>query len=218
MGAFQGGLTYRQYFVTDPLPEGWKDLFQAGIEKNVFRPIEIASDVERAIGWCSVHFPLDTELNAEMYAFNEYLVLAMRIDTLTVPGPLLRIHTEAEARRVMREQKRESLNRYERAEIKERVKLELRRRMMPTIKAIDMVWNWQTGVVRFFASNEKTNLEFMELFELTFERVLTPDAAYTAALYGMKLTDPQKEALEHVEPEPFVDVDTAMRALKQEEA
>lgn len=214
MGAFQGGLSYRRYTTVEPLPEGFKDLFQKGISENVFRPIEPASDEERSIGWTSAQFALDIDLQPEKYRFNEYIVLAMRIDTLTVPGPMLRLYTEAEARRVMLEQKRDSLNRYERAEIKERVKMELRRKMIPAVKAIDMVWNITEGVVRFFAGNEKANLEFQELFEATFDRLLIPDSPYTAALHGnVALTDAQRGALDDIDPAIFADSETMAAAM-----
>lgn len=216
MGAFAGGLTFKQYYVDDALPAGWPDLFQQGIARHAFKDIEKSSDVERSLGWCSPHFALDVEIEPAMYTYDEYLVLAMRVDTLTVPGPLLKIYAEQEARRIMLEQKRATLNRYERAEIKERVKLELRKTLLPSIKTIDMVWNWQTGVVRFFAANEKTNLEFQDLFEQTFDRILIPDGAYTAATRGgFTLTEAQMAALERIEPEPFVDLETAVAAMKE---
>lgn len=220
MGAFEGGLTFRKYYTNDPLPEDWKDRFQAGIAKFAFKEIDPAGEEERAIGWCSAHFPLDVDVTREHWDHGEYLVLAMRIDTLTVPGPLLKIFCESEARRVMAEQKRESLNRYEKAEIKERVKQDLRKKLMPSIKTIDMVWSWAEGVVRFYSGNEKVNLEFMEMFEQTFDRLLIPDSAYTMAMHGGpnagKLLDEKLlEALESIEPEPFVDPDTQFAAMKE---
>ncbi len=217
MGAFQGSLTYRQYYINEPLPAGWKDKFQAGIEANAFKEIDPNSDVERVIGWCSPYFALDTELTPEMYLQNEYITLALRVDSLKVPGPLLKIQTEVHARRVMLEQKRDSLSRYERAELKEQVKLELRKKLMASIKTIDMVWNWQEGVVRFHSQNEKINLDFIELFEQTFGLHLVLDCAYTTALYsGMVLTEEELQALETVEPCPFVDDETAFSAMKDE--
>ncbi len=216
MGAFTGGLTFRQYYVTEALPEGWKDAFHQAIAQHAFKDIDPHTEEERAVGWCSPHFPLDVELEQSQYLYNEYLVLALRIDTLTVPGPLLRIYSEKESRRVMAEQKRASLNRYEKAEIKERVKLDLRRKMMASIKAIDMVWSWSSGTVRFFSTNEKVNLEFMELFESTFGLQLTPEAPYTVALHGWHtLDDAQKAAIERIEPESFADADTMLAAMKE---
>lgn len=216
MGAFSGSLSYRQYFVRDPLPGDWKDRFQIGIEQNIFVPLDPAGEAERSVGWCSIHFPLDLELTPELYIYNEYIVLGLRIDTLTVPGALLRIFTESESRRVMMEQKRAKLSRYEKAEIKDRVKLDLKKRLLPAIKSIDMAWDWQKGVVRFFAGNEKVNLEFMELFEQTFGLQLTPDGPYTASLLdAVGLTDGERAAFDRVEPSQFVDLDTAVAAMRE---
>ncbi len=216
MGAFAGGLTFRQYYLREPLPKDWKQRFQEGIESNTFKEIELQGEEDRAVGWCSVHFPLDLELSPEQYLYNEYLILGMRIDTLSVPGNLLRIFSESRARQIMMEQKRDSLTRFERAEIKEQVKRELRKRMMPSIKSVDMIWSWQQGILRFFNGNEKLNLEFMELFENSFGLQLIPDNAYTATLYaGMDLSDAERQALESVEPSSFVDQDVAVAAMTE---
>jgi DNA recombination-dependent growth factor C len=217
MGAFSGGSTFRQYYVSGELPNNWPDTFQEGIARLAFKDIDLKGEEDRALGWCSAAFPLDIDLQPELWRFNEYIVLALRIDTLGVPGPILRIHTEAEIRRVQLEQKRESLNRYEKAEIKERIHMALRARVLPSIKSIDMVWNWTDGTVRFYAGNEKTNLEFQEMFEDSFGLLLIPDTPYTAGLHGqgIKLTDEQKAVLDVVEPSIFVDTETALAALHE---
>ncbi|MCA9543880.1 MAG: recombination-associated protein RdgC [Myxococcales bacterium] len=216
MGAFSGGLSFRQYHVQGDLPANWPEKYQVEIKRLAHKPIDPANEEDRSVGWCNAEFPLDVQLDEQTWHLNEYIVLGMRIDTLAVPGPLLRLHTEAECRKLMAEQKRDSLNRYEKAEVKERVRLAMRAKMMPSIKSIDMVWNWTDGTVRFFASSEKANLEFMELFEDTFGVSLVPDVPYTVALNGrgVTLTEAQKAALENVEPTPFVDADTALAALQ----
>lgn len=217
MGAFEGSLTFRQYYVRDPLPEGWRDRFQQRIQHFAFKEIPVESEEERAIGWCNPRFALDTELFPEKYHFNEYLVLGLRVDTLKVPGPILKLYVEKEARRVMEEQKRESLSRYERAELKELVRRQLRQRILPAVKTVDMVWHLDGGVVRFWSGSEKLNLEFMELFEQTFDVVPVPDNAYTAAQAGLGLTDDEIARLVDLEPTPFVD-EAAAAVLVREEA
>lgn len=216
MGAFQGGLTFRRYTVQGELLKDFRDKFQQGITKNAFQPIDPAGEEERALGWADAIFPLETDLTPERYLFEDYLVLALRVDALSVPGSLLKLYTEQECRRVMAEHNKETLNRYEKAEAKERVKLELRRRLLPGIKVIDMVWNLTDGSVRFFASADKTNQEFMELFEATFDLQLVPDSPFTAALYGGPvLSEALKERLERVEPTVFVDADVMAAAMTE---
>jgi hypothetical protein len=219
MGAFTGGLTFRQYYVADPLPKDaaeWRAAFAKGIAEYAFKDINPASEEERAVGWCSPHFPLDIEPDESMYLYNEYVVLGLRIDTLGVPGPLLRIHTEQESRRMMEEQGLTNLSRYQKAEVKERVKIALKKKMLPSIKVVDMVWNWTDGRVRFYGGNEKVNMEFMEIFEGSFNNRLIPEAAFTACEHGgLNLTEAEVEALERVEPCAFVDTDTVIAAMKE---
>ncbi len=204
MGAFQGGLTYRQYFVRGELPADWRDQFAEKINTHAFKDVDPAAEEERALGWCSPHFALDVDLHEGLWLHDAYLVLALRIDTLKVPGPQLKIYTEAECRRVMAEQKVDSLNRYQRAEIKERVKQELRKKILPGIKTIDMVWDLEGKVVRFWSGNTKTNEEFQELFEKTFEIGLGVDTPYTAAAFGiLGVGEDLISKLADLQPTPF---------------
>ena len=214
MGAFSGNLTYKQYYVMDELPDGWHESYEQAIKRHVFTPLTPESELERTIGWCSPHFPLDLELDSGVYLYTEYIALAMRVDTWTVPASTLKIYTEAESRRVMLEQNRTSVSRYEKAEIKERVKMDLKRKTLPAIKTVDMVWNWQTGRVRFFSSSQRLNLEFMDLFESTFDRPLIPDGVYGACIVpDLGLSEEERKRLEYLDPMPFVDAVTAADAM-----
>ena len=205
MGAFQGSLTFKQYHVLDPLPSDWKVAFQNGIVRHVFRELDPASEVERSTGWCSPHFPLDLALNSEVYLYNEYLILGFRVDVWSIPSSTLKIYCEAEARRVMEEQKRETLPRYERAEIKERVLQDLKRKTVPTIRCVDMVWHWGEGTVRFFATSQKINLEFQDCFENSFGLRLLPDGPMAKALYGRgSLPEAEHANFDSLEPQSFL--------------
>ena len=216
MGVFSGSLTFKQYLVRDPVPEEWRASFQKGVERYTFRPLDPANDSERSVGWCSPHFPLDLDLELSDLVYTDYLVLGMRIDAWSIPSSTLKIYTEAESRRVMTEQHRDNLSRYEIAEIKERVKLDLKRRILPTIKTIEMVWNWRDQVVRFFSSSQKVNLEFVDLFEETFSIRLLPDGPLATAKSKMSgLNDLETEQITTLEPCVFVDSDTAFEALTE---
>jgi hypothetical protein len=84
----------------------------------------------------------------------------------------------------MAEQGTDTLNRYQKAQIKENVKLELRSRMLPSVKSVDFVWTLSTGLLRFWSANDKLCVEFQELFERTFGLQLGADTPYTAAAFG----------------------------------
>ncbi len=215
MGAFQGGLTYRQYRVRDKLPQHWQAKVQQGLAANVAKSIDPEGDEDRAVGWCSAQFILDTHVTLDTCLYDPYLVMAMRLETLTVPAGLLKMHCEAEERKVKRELKKEALSRYERAEIRERVEAALRKRLLPSLRSFEVVWNTESGVVRFFSTNKGLNEELMELFEDSFGLVLIPDYAYTMAQEpALGLSDEQLAALDAVEPTPFIDSETLYESMK----
>ena len=145
MGAFQGGLTYRQYRVNQHLPPQWQKRVQQGLSQNLAKEISPTSDDERSVGWCNAHFALDTSISLEQCLYNEYVVIGMRVDTLTVPKRLLAVYSEREERLAMQELNKEVLSRYERAEIREKVEMALRKKVLPSIKTSEVVWNWETG-------------------------------------------------------------------------
>jgi hypothetical protein len=210
LGAFQGSLTYRQFYVQGEVPRDFRDRFQERIVANAFHEIEPASEEERAVGWCNARFALDIELHEGHWLFNDHLVLGLRIDTLKVPGPLLKRPAEREARRMMAEQGVDTLNRYQRAQIKEAVKQDLRKRMLPSVKSVDFVWSLSTGLLRFWSANDKLCVEFQELFERTFECPLGADTPYTAAAFGRLGLPPESvEQLALLEPMMLIAGDTA---------
>ena len=215
MGAFQGGLTYRQYQIKEKLPTTWQAKVQKGLVSNVAKPLDPEGELDRVIGWCSAHFILDTDMSLDLCLQDPYLVVAMRVETIKIPSGLLKVQCEAEERKVKRELKKEVLSRYERAEIREQVEVRLRKRVLPTLKSFEVLWNTETGVVRFFTTNKSLNEELMDLFEDSFNLTLIPDYAYTVAQSDeLGLDQGALEALESVEPTPFVDEDTLYESMK----
>ena len=215
MGAFQGGLTYRQYRVKERLPAQWQSRVLQGVVNNIARDLKLSEDEIRHIGWCNAHFVLDTEVTLENCIYNEYVLLGMRIDSLNVPKGLLNIYCEAEERKVRKELKKEALSRYERAEIRESLEQQLKKRLLPSIRSTEMVWNWESGIVRFFSTSKSLNEEFMELFEDSFGLMLIPEYAYTLAQDpSLNLSKKQLKTLDMIEPTPFVDSETLFETMK----
>ena len=215
MGAFQGGLTYRQYRVKERLPAQWQSRVLQGIVNNIAREIKPSDDEVRHVGWCDAHFVLDTSVTLESCLYNEYVLLGMRVDSFNVPKGLLNIYCEAEERKVRKELKKEALSRYERAEIREQIEEQLKKRLLPSIRSTEMIWNWESGVVRFFSTNKSLNEEFMELFEESFGLMLIPEYAYTLAQDpALNLSQEQLRTLDVIEPTPFVDPETLFETMK----
>lgn len=214
MGAFSGSMSFTQFYIDQPLAEDWKVKYQAAIHHYRLKPLSAESEVERAVGWCSAQYPLETELDTPDYLLTNYLVLGMRIDTWQVPASMVKLHTDAEVRHQMQSQNKERLNRYEVAEIKERIRLAMKRKTLPITKSIDVVWHLDSGVVKFFSTARKATVEFMDLFEETFQLRLLPHGPYVSTTReSFGLSAEEQAAILGLEPTPFVDYDTMFEAM-----
>ena len=199
MGAFSGGLQFRTYRVERSLPASWQRRFLKKIEENLAEEIDPEGEEEQRVGWCNARSPFDTRLNEDKVIFGDALVLGFRLDRLTVPSSLLRLHCEREAARVAQAMKKENLSRYELAEIREAVAKRLRRRALPSVKSVEMVLQSDTGVLRFFSTSKGMNELFVSLFEESFSILLIPDTVYTLARGVLPLSEGERGAIERVE-------------------
>ena len=214
MGAFSGSMSFTQFYIDQPLADEWRIKYETAVQHYRLKPLTAESEAERAVGWCNAQYPLETELDLSDYLFTNYLVLGMRIDTWQVPAAMVKLHTDAEVKHLMQSQNKERINRYEVAEIKERIRLSMKKKTLPITKSIDMVWHIDEGVVRFFSTSQKAVTEFADLFEETFQLHLNPHGPYLCATrpdFGLDST--LQEKLLHTDPTPFVDYDTMFAAM-----
>ena len=145
---------------------------------------------------------MDLTLDAHKVFFNEYLNISMRVDKWQIPAPIFKAYyTEAE-REYMAVNNKERLSRSEKVDIKDMVTVQLKRRLMPSMKVLDMSWNTHTGVLRFWNQSSKTCETFAALFEDTFQLRLVPQSPYTDALQ-FELEDAQVEMLSVLDPTVF---------------
>ena len=198
MGALAGSLTFTRFFVRGELPKRFRDQFVESIRLRTFEPLTPDSEEQEHVGWCAVGRVLDLELDHEKVFFNSYLNLGLRMDRWRVPGALLRAHLAEAEREALAKSGRDKLGRREKAELKARITTRLRRKLMPSMKIVDMTWNLDSGVVRFFNQSPRVHEEFMALFEKTFSLELVADSPYISA-ERLGLPDEALEALSVVE-------------------
>lgn len=214
MGAFSGNMSFTQFYIDEPLANDWKVKYQDAIHHYRLKPLSAESEAERAIGWCHAQYPLETELDTADYLYTNYLVLGMRVDTWQVPAAMVKLHTDAEVRHMMLSQNKGRINRYEVAEIKERIRLQMKKRTLPITKSVDVVWHLDEGVIRFFSTAQKAITEFCDLFEETFQLKLNPHGPYLCAMRpSFGLSASHQEDLLTADPTPFVDYDTMFEAM-----
>ncbi len=189
MAALRGSLTYARLFVEGELPEDFRERFMRAIRLRAMKPLEADDeDLERS-GWCAMGDAYALDLSYDVVFANEYLNLGLRTDRWVLPGPVLRARLREAERAYLEKKGRERLTRREKTELKELVSRKMRREMSPAVKAIDVSWALNDGIVRFFSHGPKPAGRLLELFQKTFGTSglkLVPEAPYTlAARLGM---------------------------------
>ncbi|NUN14668.1 MAG: recombination-associated protein RdgC [Myxococcales bacterium] len=203
MGVFAGSITYRRYRVVGDLPEDYRNRFFEAIQKRIFREIDISSDEERTFGWVGVGDVLDLDLTMEKIFFGSNILLTLRTDTLKVPGAALKLVLRQAEKEFMTDTKKERLSKQDKEEIKEHVIKTLRKRLLPSVKGIDMVWDVSTATVRFWSHNKTMGDLFTEVFFDTFGLRLVPRTPYTA-MADVGLSDEMSDRALKLDPADFV--------------
>jgi len=181
LGALRSSLTYSRFFVAGEIPGDIADTSLKRICAQAFRDLSAEEDDTSRHGWCSIQDAMDTELDHEKVFWNEYLCLGLRIDTWIVPKPLLMAHLRQAEGALLEKKGLERLGKKAKAELKLMVLRRLRRQLVPSTKTIDLVWNTNTHVARFFSQSPRIHLLVQELFEKTFNLRLVPESPGTAA-------------------------------------
>ncbi len=208
MGAFEGGLSFRTYFVEGEPPNDFHEDYLARIAKNCFVPLHADGEEERRVGWVPLQEPLESEFSRGLVFYNQYLVLGYRVDKWSIPAAIFKAHYGRAMRQRLVGRENVKPSRRERDEVKAEVLGELKRQILPTMKVVDMVWNMAEHTLRFWTHAGALCEEFSELFEETFSLRLVPDASYTSAM-RLGLDEAALAALLELDPSRFGDTAVA---------
>lgn len=177
MGALKGNVSVRRYRVAGPPPKDLARLVK-GVRAHVLIPIDPAGELERAHGWASIEDAQRTELTAESVFFGGgTLALALRVDTLKPPAALVKRLVERGLRALGRKP-----NRAETRAFKVEVIRDLRAKIFPSTRAIDLVWDLDAGQVFFHSHAKGPNELALDLFKKSFGLELEPDGPGEAAV------------------------------------
>jgi recombination associated protein RdgC len=180
--ALRGSLTYARFFVEGDLPPDFKDRFMRSIRLRTMKPLEPDDEELERSGWCKIGDPFGLDLTAEDVFWNEHVVLGFRTDRWVIPGPALKTRMREASAAYLAKKGREKLTRKETAELKEMVSRRMRRQMSPSTRVVDLAWDVNLGIVRFFGHAEKPAARMQELFHKTFGGLkLLPESPYTLA-------------------------------------
>ena len=199
MGLAEGGISYRTYYVDGEHPTDFRELWVQRISMRRFEPLVPESELEMSCGWVPIDNIVGRTFQTTDVFMNQYLVLALRIDKWSIPPLLIKAAVKNAVREAKQTQGRDLLFRGELSEIADAERARLKRRTLPSVRAIDLFWNLDTNQIRFGSVSRPVNVLFSDLFEDTFGLRLLPDNPYISATQ-CGLDDVLLERLDYVEP------------------
>jgi hypothetical protein len=204
LGAAKGSIGYTLYRVSGEVDRSQLGPMLEQIAEFRFRGLtpESESDVEH--GWCSFDDMLSAEFTVERAFLDPWLRFGLRTDRWALPQALLKARVEQLATQRSEETGRKVAKR-EREEMRKLVTAEMKRMMIPSATAVDVVWNLDAGTLRLWTQSPGRREVFEDLFASTFEQQLRITSPYVAAL-NADIGDALVGELDGVHFEPFARV------------
>lgn len=169
MGALAGTITATCYYIRDEIPRDFKERYIEALNKNRFVEINFNLDQEESMGWVPISDPFRTNFDLEESLWGNYLIFALRHDTVRLPATAFKMHLKKAINEYLKESGKQRLSKTETEEIKDSLEKQLKRKALPNIRVYDIVWNLERGVVWLWTTNKKLNELFVEFFQDTFE-------------------------------------------------
>jgi len=202
LGVSRGALTFTRLFVRGKPPKDLRKRYLDAVRLRKFTPLAPEDEASEAVGWCVIERPFDLDFQADRIFYDRFVQLGFRVDKWRLPGALVRAQVADEQQRMLSRAGRDKLTRAEKEDIKLRVISRLRKKILPTSRAFDMLWDLDRGTVLLFTHAARTTDEFCALFETTFGLELELDSPYAAA-HRAGLSSALLKQLDKVEPISF---------------
>ena len=201
MGLLSRATTFVRYAVEGELPGSFWEFAAERIAQFSFRDIDDTFD-EYSIGWVSIDNMFDSSFAHASYAVGDYIVLSLRIDERKVSSTLLQKYSRKEEERIKKEKQIPRLNRSQRVQIKENIRLQLVKKSLPVPSVYDLCWNLANGTVMFFSTSAKAQSVLEDFFKECFGLRIILQVPFLAAAH---LLDEQGlERLQNLHPEILV--------------
>lgn len=169
MGILKGALSGRRYRIIGEVPETFTDDFIQALNTNQFREPSSPTHKGEAQGWCQVHNLLDVDFSdINLWLYNHYVLIALRVDKKTVPAKLLRAHLQKRMEAWCKQNNRPRVPAAVKEELRETLELEMLQKTLPRVQTWEIVWNLNQQWAVFTNDSELPNERFQKLFLRTF--------------------------------------------------
>ena len=166
MGFVNNTVSFVSYQVVenDIQGEALRNKILEGITVGRIGGIDVDLGNDQAAGFALFEDPLSTEFSEGAVFFDPLAVFSFRIDKLSVPPTTARLYVKRKVQERLESTRRSMMPREERQEITDSVKLDLLRRALPAINAVDVVWDMRTNRIRFYSTSPSVNEDFLVRF------------------------------------------------------
>lgn len=128
-------------------------------------PIDPATTTDRAVGWCQHR----DELNLRpVWNHNNIVLMDLRIETLKPPGKELKRLVRQRVAELEAELK-EPLPKFRKIEIRDVLKMDLRKKIPSKITTVPMLWDLNRNRVYLYTQSQSVIDSFLLVFSQTFE-------------------------------------------------
>lgn len=173
MGIYSNSVSMIQFKVSSDLSHSQQfDLLSASLSGRAFRTIDDNAE-ECSEGWVKTD-STDSALFDTPSAFmrDSFVFFSYRRDQRKLSGAVIKSRTKkAEKDYLDKHPELKRPPKKEKEEIKERVKLALLSKTIPTPSVVDVVWDTKTNILTLFTSSLKTAEKFESLFTKSFENI-----------------------------------------------
>ncbi|MBI5542941.1 MAG: recombination-associated protein RdgC [Deltaproteobacteria bacterium] len=188
MPILRGAVTFARFRV-EGFDKREKDWIVKNLRTHVFEPIRKASEDERSVGFVELEDRDAVEFSTGAVHQGEYALFSFRVDTLKVPGGMLREELEKWVKTFEAEHTR-PCSRREKNDARAALKQSLRQKLSPKTKTFDVSWNLKKSELQIWAASRTAVEEVEAGLEKAFDLQLQPLAPAAAAqLLGLKDED-----------------------------
>lgn len=201
MGTIKGSASYLRFMIEGEPPARFPERFEQAIEARRFLPISQEREENEQVGWALFGRPFDDEvpITREFFLFGDLIAISYREDRVALPKPLL----DHLVRKRMEELRArgEEVNRHTKRTVEAAVAAELRLKVLPRSRVVDLVWDISRRELRIFGRGPLASERAAGLFERTFE-VQAKLAHYGQRAFSIDMSLRAKGVLESLGPEP----------------
>jgi DNA recombination-dependent growth factor C len=184
MGLLSSSQTIVRYQVEKVSDTDILDVVRNGLMSNAMPPI-LDEYSEIQIGWVPFETPYVIDFEGTDFQFGEHFIFSLRIDQKKIPGKLFKQQVAVKINEKLKESGREFLSRTEKTEIRELIQDDLLRKTPFTPNVYELAWDYNQGILYFFAGQKAAREHLEILFTKSFECKLIPLFPCTIAMAGL---------------------------------